>query len=146
MTPSTGLLFASPESPTMTTARCSPRGRPGGTGTRWRRTGETGALFSRRNFTNLIDRGKRTREIIDFLLRPALAASSSLVAFFVSRRMGRRRCFPRAPRLAAIDRVRTQRENLHYELHNLFHRAKWGEWLASCAQLVTLSYEIKMPR
>jgi len=49
-------------------------------------------LFSRRNFTNLIDRGKRTRKIIDFLLRRTLA-TSSLVAFFVSCRMRRQWCF-----------------------------------------------------
>lgn len=42
------------------------------------------ALFPRRNFTDLIDRGGRTREMIDFLLRCAPVISSYLFTAFVS--------------------------------------------------------------
>ncbi|KAL0102652.1 hypothetical protein PUN28_018149 [Cardiocondyla obscurior] len=81
-----GDSFLPPESPTMTTttvpfarrARPLPPRNPvlDGAG-----RAKRAALFSRRNFTSLIDRGKRTREIIDFLLRRALTLLPPLSHF-----------------------------------------------------------------
>lgn len=77
------------------------------------------ALFPRQNFTNLIDRSKRTREIIDFLLR-----RSRLLLLWRSLFLAGWDGDDAPARRAAIDRVRTQRENLHCEVHNLCHQAK----------------------
>lgn len=70
------------------------------------------ALFPRRNFTNLIDRGERIREMIDFLLRCAPVAPSPCL-FRVLCFLTDGTTLPRHCR-AAIDRVRTNARSKTY--------------------------------
>lgn len=136
MTPSTGLLFASWIAHDDDDDALRVEGTARGTDTRWRRRDESRVVFAVKfhelNWPRQTDSRNNRLPFATYALR-LLLPSRLCVAFFVSCRMGRRRSLPRR---AAIDRVRTQRENLHYELRNLFQQAKWGEWPASLRYFV----------
>lgn len=137
MTPSTAPFFALwiAHDDDDDALRCE-RGRRWGAGRRHSMAPVNRALFPRRNFTNLIDRGERIREMIDFLLRCAPVAPSPCL-FRVLCFLTDGTTLPRHCR-AAIDRVRTNARSKTYTAEFIIYAIETDEMRGTTCKLRTL--------